>query len=110
MSITSVSPTPTNPFATSSITAVSGSAFDASLQSSLSAQASANSTTQSAYKTEQGRGAPGGRHHHHHGDAGSSTQAADPSASQSTPQSAGDFLASDLKRGLQAYGATTSLG
>jgi hypothetical protein len=104
-------------------------AFGTQLQSLLAGQSgTGSSAAQTAYQTEPGRGAPGGVHHHdgHHA-AGTDANAADgmdngqtaPTAQNgtngtSTPgstgqQGPGGVLLSDLMRGLQAYGATTTL-
>ena len=100
--------------------------FGTQLQSLLAGQSSATSgATTTAYQTEPGRGTPG-RAHRHHGHRASSTDAnaangtengqttagaqsgtgGTSGAGQQTP---GGVLLNDLMRGLQAYGATTTL-
>lgn len=96
--------------------------FGATLQSALAGQSTGSATpTRTAYQTEPGRGVSGGgRHHRHHTGPGSmdttSSQTAnaqgDPATSmgQASPRTAGGLLLSDMRRGLQAYGATTPVG
>jgi hypothetical protein len=95
------------------------SGFGATLQSALAGQTTkAADPTQTAYQTEPGRGASeSGRHHRHHHGSGSmdtnGTQTAGAqgdaatSMGQASPHTSGGLLLSDMRRGLQAYGATT---
>ncbi len=99
-------------------------AFNAQLQSLLAGQSSTGSSAaQTAYQTEPGRGVSGRAHHYHGHDAsGADANAADgmdngqtsvgtqASGTSSTGQQApGGVMLGDLMRGLQAYGATTTL-
>ncbi len=100
--------------------------FSAQLQSLHEGQSSAASnTTQLAFQTEPRRGVPGKAHHHHGRTASSTdsnaatgtengqTSAAAPSGASGPgstgQQTKGGVLLSDMMRGLQAYGATTTL-
>jgi hypothetical protein len=105
--------------------------FGRQLQSALAGQSTAGSgsTTATAYQTEPGRGAPGNAHHHrgHHASDTGATVANGTTNGQTTAsaqsgtggtsatngagqQTPGGLLLNDLMRGLQAYGATTSMG
>ncbi len=134
MSIASLSATqvPQNLAAGAATTAPASSAqgpFGTQLQSLLAGQSSASSSaTTTAYQTEPGRGTPGKAHHHHgHHASGTDANAANGtengpttavaqtatggtsgtnSTGQQTPRG---VLLSNLMRGLQAYGATTTL-
>ncbi len=134
MSIASPSTTQVpQPLAAGTATSASASpaqgAFGAQLQSLLGGQTSAaNGTTATAYQTEPGRGTPGKAHRHHgHHASGTDTNAANgtengqavagaQSGASGTggvggtgQQTAGGVLLNDMMRGLQAYGATTTL-
>jgi hypothetical protein len=124
MSIFGLTATPAVPSlaaGTSTASAATGG-FRATLQSALAGQSTnAAKPTQTAYQTEPGRGVSGsGRHHRHHNGAGSmdtsSTQTASAQGNPATsmghalPQSTGGLLLSDMRRGLQAYGATIPAG
>jgi hypothetical protein len=90
--------------------------FGTDLQSLLSGQ-TALGATQSASVTEPGRGVPEATHRHRHSgstdggqpatDMGNSQTAA--TSAGGSQQSAGGLLVGDMMRGLQAYGATTSV-
>jgi len=100
--------------------------FSAQLQSLRGGQPSAaSSTTQTAMQTEPRRSAPG-KAHHHHGRNASSTDSNTANGTEngqtmagaqngaSGPgstgqQTKGGVLLSAMMRGLQAYGATTTL-
>jgi hypothetical protein len=100
--------------------------FSVQLQSRLAGQSSAGSSaTQSAFQTDPRRGAPGKAHRHHGRNASSTDSNAatgtETSQASATAQSGasgpgstgqqtkGGVLLSDMMRGLQAYGATTTL-
>jgi hypothetical protein len=100
--------------------------FGTQLQSLLGGQSSATSdATATAYQTEPGRGTPAKAHHHrgHHasstdasaangtanGQTTASAQSGASGASGAGQQTPGGVLVNDLMRGLQAYGATTTL-
>lgn len=100
--------------------------FSVQLQSLRAGQSSAgSSTTQTAFQTEPRRGAPG-KAHHHHGRNASSTDANTANGTENGqtmagaqtgasgpgsagPQTKGGVLLGAMMRGLQAYGATTTL-
>lgn len=119
MSITSVNANQVAPSAANAVSnaASAASGFAGSLQSALAGQATgASDATQAAYKTEPGRGIPSGGHRHHHHGGGSMDTSGTQTASaqdgtgnatgQATTQTSGGLLLSDMRRGLQAYGAT----
>jgi hypothetical protein len=101
--------------------------FSAQLQSLRAGQSSAgsSSTTQTAFHTEQRRGAPS-KAHHPHGRNASSTDSNAATGTANGPttaagqsgtkgpgstgqQTKGGVLLNDMMRGLQAYGVTTTL-
>ena len=123
MSITSVSANQVSPSAAGAVStaASAASGFGGSLQSALAGQTTgAGDAAQTAYKTEPGRGVPSGGHrHHHHGrgsmdTSGTQTAGAQGGAgittNQATTKTSGGLLLSDMRRGLQAYGATVKVG
>jgi hypothetical protein len=78
---------------------------------------SGSGAAQSASTTEPGRGVPGSMpHHHHRGSTDGGQPATDSGGSQTasasgggSQQGPGGLLLGDMMRGLQAYGATTSV-
>lgn len=93
--------------------------FGTNLQSALgTGAAGAAGSIRSAHQTEPGRATPSTKRRHQQKgsdttpDARTAAAQADPAigSGQAPTQTPGQLLLSDLRRGLQAYGAVTSLG